>query len=118
MTMLAISTVTWISYTVYFLLLLPYSSVASTTAYSSSITTVITTNTPAAMSTSKKTIYLIRHAESEENRRLGSLKSAFSGLTRCQLPNRKDVYASFELLNVSAQIDSDVSPKGKEQVCI
>ncbi len=64
----------------------------------------------------EKTIFLIRHAESEENRRLGSLKSAFGGLARCAIPSKNDVYASLELLNVSAQIDSDVSPKGKEQV--
>ena len=63
-----------------------------------------------------KTIYLIRHAESEENRRLGSLKSAFLGLGKFKLPKKQDVYASMELLNVSAQIDSDVSEKGQEQV--
>ena len=52
--------------------------------------------------TNQKTIYLIRHAESEENRRLGSLKTAFTGLTKCMLPKKNDIYASLELLNVSS----------------
>ena len=63
-----------------------------------------------------KTIYLIRHAESEENRRIGSLKSAFLGLGRFKLPSKEDVVASMELLNVSAQIDSDVSDVGEAQI--
>lgn len=65
-----------------------------------------------------KTVYLIRHAESEENRRLGSLKTAFLGLGKFKLPAKKDVLASMELLNVSAQIDSDVSEIGQQQVSI
>jgi broad specificity phosphatase PhoE len=64
----------------------------------------------------KKTVYLIRHAESEENRRLGSLKSVFSSLGRFSLPASKDVGASFELLRVTSQVDSDLSPVGKLQI--
>jgi len=64
------------------------------------------TTTPAL-----KTVYLIRHAESDENRRLGSLKRIF---TSC--PNKSDLVASMELLNVQAQIDSDVSEVGRRQI--
>ncbi len=70
----------------------------------------------ATAETKMKTIYLIRHAESEENRRLFSLKSSVKGLCKLKIPKKEDVLASMELLNVSAQIDSDVSPKGQEQV--
>jgi broad specificity phosphatase PhoE len=67
-------------------------------------------------SNSIKTIYLIRHAESEENRRIGSFKSSIKGLGSCRLPTKQDIMASMELLNVSAQLDSDVSPKGQQQI--
>lgn len=70
----------------------------------------------ATTKTTTKTVYLIRHAESEENRRIASLKTACFGLGKLSLPSRKDIAASLELLNVKAQIDSDVSPKGQAQV--
>lgn len=63
-----------------------------------------------------KTIYLIRHAESEENRRLGSLHKVFSSLTRFTMPSSEDVTSSLELLNLYSQVDSEVSEKGKEQI--
>ncbi|KAL3944401.1 MAG: hypothetical protein SGBAC_001525 [Bacillariaceae sp.] len=66
--------------------------------------------------TAKKTIYLIRHAESEENRRIGSLKNSLRTLGRFRLPSRADVKAIGELLNIPAQIDSNVSDIGKEQI--
>lgn len=72
------------------------------------------------MSTSQepieKTIYLIRHAESEENRRIGSLKNSLRTLARFRLPSRQDAKAVGELLNIPAQIDSNVSDIGKEQI--
>ena len=64
----------------------------------------------------KKTIYLIRHSESEENRRLQSLGRGLKDLTKLKLPSKDDVVASIELLDTAAQIDSDVSPVGKAQV--
>lgn len=64
----------------------------------------------------QKTVYLIRHAESEENRRIASLGSIGSSLTRFSLPKSSDVWASVELLNVSAQVDSSVSSIGKQQI--
>lgn len=63
-----------------------------------------------------KTIYLIRHAESEENRRIGSLKNMFYSLARLSLPSSKDIAASVSLINVPAQVDSDLSDVGKHQI--
>mmetsp|Transcript_10846 Transcript_10846/g.13721 ORF Transcript_10846/g.13721 Transcript_10846/m.13721 type:complete len:438 (-) Transcript_10846:274-1587(-) len=63
-----------------------------------------------------KTVFLIRHAESDENRRLACMKTAVTGLGRLKLPTKEDVAASLELVNVKAQIDSNVSPKGQEQI--
>ena len=61
-------------------------------------------------------MYLIRHAESDENRRLASLGRCFKKLGKFSLPSSADLYASTELLNVPAQIDSNVSDIGKEQI--
>ena len=64
----------------------------------------------------KKVIYLIRHAESEENRRIGSLGKCYGDLRSFRLPSTKDVTSSLGLLNVPAQIDSDVSEEGRLQI--
>lgn len=63
-----------------------------------------------------KRVYLIRHAESEENRRLASLTKSIKGLGSLKLPTKDDVMASMELLNVRAQLDSDVSQVGRKQI--
>lgn len=63
-----------------------------------------------------KTVYLIRHAESDENRRKECLKSSVQGLGKLKLPKKEDVVASMELMNLIAQLDSNVSPKGQAQV--
>jgi phosphohistidine phosphatase SixA len=63
-----------------------------------------------------KTIFLVRHAESEENRRIGSLKAAFKALTRFSLPKSKDIVAACELIRVDQQIDSNVSEFGQKQI--
>ena len=69
------------------------------------------------VSATPKTVYMIRHAESEENRRVSSLKSAAKAIfTRFSWPRSQDVSAAFELLRVSDQIDSNVSEFGKEQI--
>ena len=68
------------------------------------------------MKDDKKTVYLIRHAESEENRRLASLGTVLSNVSRFQVPRSTDVWASLHLLNVSAQVDSSVSVVGKAQI--
>jgi broad specificity phosphatase PhoE len=67
-------------------------------------------------STLPKTVYLIRHAESEENRRVGSLKNMFRSVTAFSLPSFKDIGASFELLHVTGQVDSAVSDVGVQQI--
>ena len=63
-----------------------------------------------------KTVFLIRHAQSDENRRLASLTKSLKGITKLRLPLKSDIKASVELLNIPAQIDSDVSPEGKTQI--
>ncbi len=68
------------------------------------------------LSATTKTIFLVRHAESDENRRLHSLKTAFKDLTRFTLPKSKDIVASCELLRIDQQVDSNVSQFGKQQI--
>ena len=63
-----------------------------------------------------KKVYLIRHAESEENRRIAALSRSFQSLKRFSLPKVSDLSASSGLLNVSAQIDSNVSDVGARQI--
>jgi broad specificity phosphatase PhoE len=67
-------------------------------------------------SAAKKTVYLIRHAESEENRKVASLKKVFGGLTRFSLPSSSDVWTASQLINVPAQVDSSVSEIGVKQI--
>jgi len=74
------------------------------------------TQESASTSTIKKQIYLIRHAESEENRRLKSLQSIGKGLKRWTLPSRAQLWASMELINVPQQVDSPVSDFGQSQI--
>ena len=63
-----------------------------------------------------KNIYLIRHAESNENHRLDCLSRSIAMLGKLSLPSKEDVATSFELIDVKGQIDSDVSEKGQRQV--
>jgi broad specificity phosphatase PhoE len=65
----------------------------------------------------KKTIFLIRHAESEENRRLHALRDAATDLFYYwKMPRSADVTAASELVNVGAQVDSPVSEFGQAQI--
>lgn len=74
-------------------------------------------STSASPSTpSTKKIYLIRHAESEENRRIAALSRTFQRLKKFSLPTTSELSTSTELLNVSAQVDSDVSEIGTKQI--
>lgn len=66
--------------------------------------------------TTTKTVYFIRHAESEENRRIASLGTVFGDLKRLAMPKSQDVMASLHLMNVQAQVDSSVSETGKAQI--
>jgi phosphohistidine phosphatase SixA len=64
-----------------------------------------------------KTLYLIRHAESEENRRMAVLQTICVGLlSRGSIPSSQDVATAASLCNISAQVDSDVSDTGRQQI--
>jgi len=63
-----------------------------------------------------KTLYLIRHAESNENRRQESLIRSLKRVANMKLPLRDDVAASVELLDMIGQLDSFVSEKGQKQI--
>ncbi|GKY94246.1 hypothetical protein MPSEU_000390400 [Mayamaea pseudoterrestris] len=66
-----------------------------------------------------KTLYLIRHAESEENQRSQSLKTVFTSLRNFTLPSSTHVTEALQLFNVASQVDSNVSIVGQEQiVCV
>lgn len=67
-------------------------------------------------SPSIKTVYLIRHAESEENRRIASFSRVTSSLGKFSLPSSKDIFSASGLINVPAQVDSDVSEVGEQQI--
>lgn len=71
---------------------------------------------PTTTTTTKKTVYLIRHAESEENVRMKSLTQVWSSVTRFSLPRSSDLQSSVQLLNVQAQVDSSVSAYGRAQI--
>lgn len=63
-----------------------------------------------------KTVYLIRHAESEENRRLGSLKSVGRALRSFSLPSSSDVSTGMEFFHFAAQVNSNISSVGEQQI--
>mmetsp|Transcript_1661 Transcript_1661/g.2686 ORF Transcript_1661/g.2686 Transcript_1661/m.2686 type:complete len:413 (-) Transcript_1661:753-1991(-) len=63
-----------------------------------------------------KTVFLIRHAESAENHRLACLSRSLSSLVRLRVPDKEDVAASVELLDIPAQVDSHVSIVGEAQI--
>jgi len=66
----------------------------------------------------KKTIYLIRHAESEENVKLYGLQAVGSSLIDLSVPSSQDVTSSLSLLTSTAkgEIDSELSEAGKAQI--
>lgn len=63
-----------------------------------------------------KTVFLIRHAESAENHRLACLSRSLSSIARLRVPDKEDVAASVELLDIPAQVDSRVSIVGEAQI--
>ena len=77
---------------------------------------IVVTTRPIPHLPVRKTIYLIRHAESDENRRQQSLYKSISKVRKLTLPTKADLAASLELVDVNAQIDSDVSDVGKRQI--
>ena len=66
-----------------------------------------------------KTIYLIRHAESEENVNMHGLQASFSSLYTGQLPSSQSVSQGLSFITKGAtggDTDSNVSTMGKEQI--
>ena len=66
----------------------------------------------------KKTVYLIRHAESEENVKMHGLQEVGVSLYERRLPTSTDMNKSLQFIYSGAKgdTDSDLSPQGKEQV--
>ena len=62
-----------------------------------------------------KTIFFIRHAESEENRRLGSLKSCLKDFRSFSLPKAEKVAHGMQWFNLESE-NSHVSDVGKKQI--
>ena len=86
------------------------------TESSTATTSSSSMSTPTTTTTTTKTVYLIRHAESKENERIAALSRTFKTLGRFTLPSSTDVYSSTQLLNVPAQVDSNVSEIGANQI--
>ena len=66
----------------------------------------------------KKVIYLIRHAESEENVKMHGLQEVGMSLYERRIPSSKDLTNSLKFIGSAAKgdTDSDLSPHGKEQI--
>ena len=66
----------------------------------------------------KKTIYLIRHAESEENVKMHGLLEVGNSLYGRRLPAKDDLSNSLKFIGGAAagDIDSNVSPQGRQQI--
>ena len=78
-----------------------------------------TSTTTTAAITKIKTIYLIRHAESEENVNMHGLQASFSSLYTGQLPSSESVSQGLSFITKGAtggDTDSNVSTMGKEQI--
>ena len=69
-----------------------------------------------AASSTTKTIYLIRHAESDENERLASFHNMCSTIYKLQLPQKKDFTGSLGLVNIPKMFDSQLSDVGRDQI--
>ena len=75
-------------------------------------------DTDASQSKGKmKTLYLIRHAESEENVKFRSLDNVIAAFGAFSLPSWKDVVSSFEIVtDIATQVDPLLSETGMGQV--
>jgi hypothetical protein len=65
-----------------------------------------------------KTVYLIRHAETEENIRMQRLFNVGKSLKRCRPPTPTDVYYGCQFLGMATigRTNSILSVNGKDQV--
>jgi len=66
----------------------------------------------------KKTIYLIRHAESEENVKMHGLQEVGTSLLERRLPTSENLTKSAQFIysGATGDTDSDLSPQGKSQI--
>jgi phosphohistidine phosphatase SixA len=66
----------------------------------------------------KITIYLIRHAETEENVKMYGLQEVGNSIYGCRVPSSKDLSSSLSFLGgvVKGDTDSDLSQNGKQQI--
>ena len=67
-----------------------------------------------------RTIYLCRHAETEENIRMHKLQNVLNCAKRFRLPSdQRDFYLGCQFIGMSiaGKTDSVLSEKGKQQVC-
>ena len=71
--------------------------------------------TSIAATSAPKTVYFIRHAESEENRRLASMKTVFADIGSFAIPKASDFTEGLRWFD-HGNADSDVSERGKEQI--
>ena len=67
----------------------------------------------------KKIIYLIRHAESEENVHMASLFSAAKSVQNLQIPQKKDAKQGLKFVSgcLAGHTDAPLSDFGRLQVC-
>lgn len=68
------------------------------------------------MITEYKTIYFIRHAESQNNKDKKTLKDAFYNITQGKIPTKSPFGAIVRCSQIP--MDSEISEKGKEQISI
>jgi phosphohistidine phosphatase SixA len=77
-------------------------------------------SSPLPRSGKAKTVYLIRHAESEENRRLQALTRLFTFRSNVFGGSGSSLYSdildSLSLLDVYSQVDTPVSKHGQQQI--
>jgi hypothetical protein len=66
-----------------------------------------------------KTVYLIRHAESEENVDMASLFDAAGAIRKFQLPRKQDTKRGLKFVYscIAGNTDAPLSHHGKRQVC-
>lgn len=68
------------------------------------------------MASGSKRVYLVRHAESDENVKLGRLRKWFRAVTRLEKPAMDDLLVGASLLSDASWVDSQLSDGGRLQV--
>eukprot|EP00591_Stephanopyxis_turris_P004065 CAMPEP_0195510616 /NCGR_PEP_ID=MMETSP0794_2-20130614/3210_1 /TAXON_ID=515487 /ORGANISM="Stephanopyxis turris, Strain CCMP 815" /LENGTH=205 /DNA_ID=CAMNT_0040638069 /DNA_START=124 /DNA_END=738 /DNA_ORIENTATION=- len=86
-------------------------------AKSSTTNSTITDNTDTSAKSNTKIIYLIRHAESEENANLAGLKNVCNAISRFHLPSKDDTNKMTQLIGgvLKGYNDEPLSDYGRSQ---